>query len=152
MIITFQTANTGSQYAVLKPDSESKVKTGALTQWAFDVREETTGSLIETGDTVIDFNLRRDAAGQVNEAAYENAYKSAYGMVHLRSFKRGEIETISPTKEQMLGLPGPVLNWFYQRTQGVDWQEVAVDPKRMLMSGYFKAETDPKKAAPGEAE
>lgn len=135
MIISFLTVNTGARYSVIDPDAESKVKPETLTRWEFDARDETTGSLIETGDTVIDFSLRRDSTNQINENAYETAYRAAYGMVHLRSFSKGDTKTDNPTKDQMLALPGPVLNKFFARAKDLDWQEVTA-----------------KKAEPGDAE
>lgn len=143
MIITFETTNTGSQYEILKPGKEDKVTPESLTRWKFDVKDEDTLTLIESGDLIIDFNLRRDAFGQVIEAAYEKAKKAAYACVHLRSFVRNDVETINPTIEQMGKVPGPVVDGFYQRVKGVDWKKVIVEEA---------GDKTAKKAEPGEAE
>ncbi len=123
MIITFQTASVGSQYLVVDPEKADTVRPEALTTWVFDLKDETTGSLIETGDTVTGFSLKRDPSGLVNDQAYDAAYKVSYGMVHLRSAKRNEAD-FGITKDALLSLPSSVLNRFYAQSQNPDWAQV----------------------------
>ncbi len=128
--ITVLSVQSGRKCSV--PDKAfdlSQIEPAAVVEWAFETRDEDTLSLIQTGDGIQDFNLRRDAAGGYNPTAYSIAYNLSYARVHLTGYAKGGERVTEPSAAQIDSIPLPVLTAYVSRAQaGVLLDDVKKKP------------------------